>query len=103
TLAIARRFVNNTGAPVTRLRFRIVDMSSLVTPGGIADLRALTSVDAPGVTVNDPATCLATGSPTTAPCTVTIRGTTLEAPAQSNGGALNSTLAAGTITLGSPL
>jgi CSLREA domain-containing protein len=104
TLSIRRRFINNTGAAVTRLRFRIVDMSSLVTPGAIADLRAFTSLALAGVAVNDAATCLATGTPTTAPCTVTIQGTTLETPpAQSIGGALNSTLGAGTITLGTPL
>src|SRR6185369_11696923 len=40
TLSVRRRFVNNTGAPVTRLRFRIVDISTISVPGGIADLRA---------------------------------------------------------------
>ena len=44
TMSIRRRFTNNTGAPVTRLRFRIIDLSSLAVPGpGFADLRALSS------------------------------------------------------------
>lgn len=103
TMSVRRRFVNNTGANVTRLRFRIVDFSSL-TSSPIADLRALSSVD---VTVNgvlDPATCAATGTPATAPCSVTVFGTTLETPpAQALGGALNSSLSAGTITVPTPL
>src|SRR5262249_17247195 len=45
TLSIRRRFVNNTGAPVTRLRFRIVDISNLAFSGGVADLRALNSTN----------------------------------------------------------
>ena len=43
TLSVRRRFVNNTGATVTRLRFRIVDFSSLSMTDGIADLRAINS------------------------------------------------------------
>jgi hypothetical protein len=101
TLTISRRFVNNTGAPVTRLRFRIVDISAFAVPGGIADLRALDSMAVTGITVNDSATCAATGTPMTAPCTVTVQGTTVETPpAQSMGGAMNSTM---TATLGTPL
>jgi len=103
TLSIRRRFVNNTGAPVTRLRFRIVDISALTT-GGIADLRALTSTNLTVTGVADSATCLATGTPSTVPCQVTVQGTTLETPpAQPLGGALNSSLTTGTITLGTPL
>ena len=104
TLSIRRRFVNNTGAPVTRLRFRIVDISALSMSGGVADLRALSSSSVVVSAIADSATCAATGTPTTAPCTVTVFGTTLETPpAQPLGGALNSTLSAGTITLGTPL
>jgi methionine-rich copper-binding protein CopC len=99
TLSIRRRFVNNTGAPVTRLRFRIVDISTTFVPGGIADLRALTSPDVLGVVVTDNATCAAAGQST--PCTLTVQGTTLETPpAQPNGGANNSTM---TVNLGTPL
>jgi hypothetical protein len=104
TLSVRRRFVNNTGANVTRLRFRIVDFSSLPTSGAIADLRALNSVAITVNGVNDAATCAATGTPAIAPCTVTVFGTTIEEPpTQSLGGALNSTMSAGTITLPTPL
>jgi hypothetical protein len=105
TLSLRRRFQNNTGAPVTRLRFRIVDISTLMPPGGpIADLRAITSTTITINNINDSATCAATGTPATAPCSVTVLGTTLETPpAQAAGGALNSTLSAGTVTLPQPL
>src|SRR6185503_2490936 len=80
TLSVRRRFVNNTGANVTRLRFRIVDFSSLSLSGpAIADLRALNSVSA-FADVNDSATCAAKVPAETAPCTVTVLGTTIEQP-----------------------
>jgi hypothetical protein len=104
TLSVRRRFVNNTGANVTRLRFRIVDFSAFPTPGAIADLRALTS---PTITVSgiaDPGTCLASKGSAVTPCTVTVQGTTVEQPpAQPLGGALNTSMSAGTITLSTPL
>jgi methionine-rich copper-binding protein CopC len=104
TLSVRRRFVNNTGAPVTRLRFRIVDISSIAVPGGIADVRALTSTNVVVVGITDSATCLASTGSATTPCTVTVQGTTLEQPpTQAMGGALNSSMSAGTITLGTPL
>jgi hypothetical protein len=102
TLSVRRRFVNNTGAPVTRLRFRIVDISSIMVPGGIADIRALTSTNLTVNGITDNGTCTAAGQST--PCTVTVLGTTLETPpAQALGGAHNSSMSAGTITLGTPL
>ncbi|HEX2272120.1 MAG TPA: Ig-like domain-containing protein, partial [Pyrinomonadaceae bacterium] len=99
TLTVVRRFVNNTGAPVTRLRFRIVDFSTVPTTN--ADLRALDSVTTSIGGINDSATCLAaTGSPAT-PCTVQVVGTTLDQPpTQAMGGGNNSSW---TITLGTPL
>ncbi len=101
TLAVRRRVVNNTGGPVTRLRFRVVEITTEPAPGGVADLRARTSMTVMGVTVNDSMTCAATGTPMTPPCTVTVQGLTLEQPpAQAKGGGYNSTL---TLTLGSPL
>jgi hypothetical protein len=104
TMAIRRRFVNNTGAPVTRLRFRILDISSISVPGGIADLRALTSGNVSVSGITDSATCLASNGIATTPCTVPIVGTTLETPpAQPLGGAHNSSMSAGTITLATPL
>jgi hypothetical protein len=91
TLAIRVRVTNNTGANVTRLRFRVIDITTFPAPSGYADLRARTS--SPTVVV-DPCT----GLP------ATIFGTTLEEPpAQPNGGAFNSTLSAGTVTLLTPL
>ncbi|HJU93501.1 MAG TPA: Ig-like domain-containing protein, partial [Pyrinomonadaceae bacterium] len=102
TLTVRRRFVNNTGGNVTRLRFRIVDISTISVPGGIADLRALTSTSVEVNGITDTATCAAAG--TTPPCTVTVFGTTLEEPpTQASGGGHNSSLSAGTITLPTPL
>jgi uncharacterized repeat protein (TIGR01451 family) len=99
TLDVRRRFTNNTGGSVTRLRFRIVDMSTTPSPSGTADLRARTSTATLVTGVNDAVTC--NGS---APCNVTVEGTTLETPPlQALGGGVNSKLGAGTITLGTPL
>ncbi|MFL6228147.1 MAG: hypothetical protein ACJ741_05150 [Pyrinomonadaceae bacterium] len=104
TLSIRRRFTNNTGADVTRLRFRVVQMTTL--PGsaaaGVADVRLLTSPAISGPSINDPATCGAFGLGT--PCSFVLQGTTLETPpAQSMGGGYNSTARAGVITTGVPL
>jgi hypothetical protein len=99
TLDVRRRFTNNSGGSVTRLRFRIVDLTTTPTTTGNADLRARTSSAIIVAGVNDAATC--NGS---APCSVTVNGTTLETPpAQALGGGVNSTLGAGTITLATPL
>ena len=90
TFYIRRRFHNNTGQSVTRLRFRIVDATTGAAPVGTADLRALSAGD---VMVT-----------TTGQQVVQVKGLTLETPpAQPAGGGLNSTLAAGTITPDSPL
>ena len=101
TLSIRRRVTNTTGASVTRLRFRIVDMTTFPIPGGgVADLRAITSSSAIISGINDTGTCASTGTPTTVPCQVTAQGTTLETPpAQPNGGGVNSTLS---VTLPGP-
>jgi hypothetical protein len=107
TLAVRRRIVNNTGANVTRLRFRIVEFTTLPPPNGTtADLRARTSTNVVVSGINDAATCLASTGSSTTPCTVTVKGTTLEQPptqAPAIGGGLNATLAEGTITVGTPL
>jgi hypothetical protein len=104
TLSIRRRFVNNTGAPVTRLRFRVVDISAFPVSNPIADLRVLSSTAITVTGVADSATCLASNGSAATPCTVTVQGTTLETPpAQPLGGALNSSLNAGTIFLAQPL
>ena len=77
TLIIRRRFTNNTGQTVTRLRLRIMDMTTLNSAGagpGQADIRALNSGDV----------ILAA---------LTIKGTTVELPpAQLFGGGMNSAL-----------
>jgi hypothetical protein len=100
TLDIRKRIINNTGAPVTRLRFRIIDLTTFPAPSGFADLRARTSTAVVVSGVNDPATC--PGG--IAPCTVTVQGTTLEQPpSQPNGGGFNSTLSAGTVALATPI
>src|SRR5215207_3515512 len=101
TLDIRKTLTNNTGANVTRLRFRVIDLTTFPAPGGIADLRPRTST-AVVVTV-DRAPC---GSGTS---NVTVQGTTLEVrapnpvPQQPNGGGFNSSLSAGTVTLATPL
>jgi uncharacterized repeat protein (TIGR01451 family) len=98
TIDFRRRFTNNTGGAVTRLRFRITNTLSPSTPGA-ADLRARSSSAVVVGGVNDPATC---GGPT--PCSVNVVGTTLETPpAQTSGGGVNSTLGVGTITTLTPL
>jgi hypothetical protein len=102
TISIRRRVVNNTGQTVTKLRFRIVSMTTFPPASvSIADLRVRTSSDTTAG-VNDAATCAA--SSLSAPCTVTVRGTTLDTPpAQPNGGGLNASVSAGAITLAAPL
>jgi len=102
TLSIRRRFVNSTGAAITRLRFRVVDLTTFPAPSGIADLRPRTSSAVVVAGINDSVTCTAAGQAT--PCSVTVNGTSLEQPpSQPNGGGFNSSMSAGTITLGTPL
>ena len=102
TLSIRRRFVNNTGGNITRLRFRVIDITTFPAPSGTADLRTRTSSSVVVAAINDSATCTAAGQAT--PCSVTVEGTTVETPpSQPNGGAFNSSWGAGTITLGTPL
>ena len=96
TLDIRRTIVNNTGGNVTRLRFRVIDLTTFPAPSGIADLRPRTST-AVVVTV-DRAPC---GSGTS---NVTVQGTTLEQPpSQPNGGGFNSSMSAGVVTLATPI
>ncbi|HEY3581416.1 MAG TPA: lamin tail domain-containing protein [Pyrinomonadaceae bacterium] len=92
TLSIRRVITNNTANDVTRLRFRIIDITTSPAPVGFADLRVLTS----------------SGSTEDDPCNpgelIDIAGLTLETPpSQPLGGGFNSTLSAGTITLETPL
>jgi hypothetical protein len=63
TIAFRKRVVNNTGAPVTRLRFRVVDLTTFPAPSGFADLRPRTATSPVVSGINDPVTCFAaTGS-----------------------------------------
>jgi hypothetical protein len=96
TLSIRRRFTNTTGAPVTRLRFRIVDITTFPALLGTADLRAITSAQVTATCQSEggtPHLCSDNGGAQTI-----IEGTTLETDAsgQSNGGAFNSTLSLAT-------
>jgi hypothetical protein len=96
TLDLRRTFTNNTGANVTRLRFRVIDITTFPAPSGFADLRPRTST-AVVVTVDRPPCGSGTSN-------VTVQGTTLEQPpSQPNGGGFNSSLSAGTVTLATPL
>jgi len=101
TLDVRRSIQNNTGGNVTRLRFRVVDLTTYPAPSGIADLRPRTST-AVVVTVDRPPCGSGTSN-------VTVQGTTLEQrapnpnPQQPNGGGFNSSLSAGTVTLATPL
>lgn len=90
TLSIRRKFTNATGSSVSKLSFRIIDVTSSPAPVGTADLRAISSVFA-NVTV-------------TGGGTVPVQGLTVEEPpTQAMGGGLNTSLATGTITLATPL
>lgn len=85
TLNVRRTFTNNTGAPITRLRFRVVDITTFPAPSGFADLRPRTSSAAVGVTN---------------PCgaAVNIEGTVLDQPpSQPNGGGFNSSMSVSTV------
>ncbi|HEY6803935.1 MAG TPA: S8 family serine peptidase [Pyrinomonadaceae bacterium] len=89
TLNIRRTFTNNTGASVTRLRIRIIDLTTFPAPSGFADLRPRTSAGATGVA---------------SPCggSVNIEGSTLEQPpSQPNGGGFNSSMAVSNVTISS--
>ena len=93
-LEVRRRVQNTTASTVTRLRFRIMEMTTGPTPPvGTADLRAITSSAVVINNVTDAATCASTGTPTSVPCTVTAQATVLETPpTQTVGGGYNSTV-----------
>lgn len=94
TISIRRTYTNNTGAPITRLRFRIIDLTTFPAPSGIADTRPRTSAAVTVLAANNPC---GTGD-------ITFQGTTLEQPpSQPNGSGFNGSLGVGAITLGTPL
>ncbi|HEX8071763.1 MAG TPA: Ig-like domain repeat protein [Pyrinomonadaceae bacterium] len=80
TLEIRRKFTNTTGGPVTKLRFRVVDITTTNSPNQpLADMRVL-SVGSTTVTI-------------TGGTMINVLGTTLEVPpTQPNGGGLNSSV-----------
>ena len=92
TLSIRRVITNTTVNDVTRLRFRVFDITTTPVPEGVADLRVRTSSPS---TEADP--CQPGGL-------IDVAGLTLETPpSQPLGGGFNSTLSAGTISLDIPL
>lgn len=96
TLDVRRTFTNTSGAPITALRFRIIDLTTFPAPSGYADLRPRTSTNMI-VTVDRPP-CGAGAS------NITVFGTTLDQPpAQPNGGGFGSTLTVPSVSIGTPL
>ena len=61
-LDIRQKFTNNSGLPITRLRFRVIDITTFPSISGVADLRPISSTDIVDSTLG------------------TVRGTTLEQP-----------------------
>lgn len=96
TIDIRHTFTNTSAANITRLRFRIVDLTTFPAPWGTADLRSRT---APSITVTvDRPPC---GSGTS---DIVVSGTTLEQPPlQSNGGGFNGSLSVDAVTPITPL
>ena len=95
SLRLRRTYTNNTGQPVSRLRFRVVDITTRGTPASecpsaCADVRALSSVDGQAGLSNQ--------------TIVNVSGVTLEQPPnQLDGGGLNASLSDNDITLQTPL
>lgn len=94
-LHVRRTFTNNTGQPVSRLRFRTIDITTRGTcpTGSCADLRVLSSSDGSAMLSNG--------------TMVTIRGVRLEefptGPITPEGGGYNASTSADFITLATPL
>lgn len=96
TLDLRFTFTNSTGVDLTRLRFRIVDLTTFPAPSGTADLRPRTSTSV--VVTVDRAPCESGTS------NVTVNGTTLEQPpSQPNGSGFNGSLSVGAVSIGNPL
>jgi hypothetical protein len=89
TLTVRRRLTNDTGVPITRLRFRLREVSTFPSPSGVADLRPRSSTNS--------VVALTSG-------TANVLATVLEQPpSQPNGGGFNSTLSVPTVTAATPL
>jgi subtilisin-like proprotein convertase family protein len=90
-LVIRRKFTNNTGSPIRRLRFRVTNITTLPASSGTADLRPMSSSKIGAL-------------PISGGRTVAINGTTLEQPpSQPIGGGFNSTLSVNSVTPFTPL
>lgn len=96
TITNRRTFTNNTGAPITQLRFRYSDITTFPSPPNVADLRPRSSAGG-AVPIGGP-------NPACPGNICTINVTTLQQPPnQFNGGGFNSSLDVSAVTLGSPL
>jgi len=96
TLDIRRTFTNNTGAPLTALRFRVIDLDTFPAASGFSDMRPRTSTSVV-VTVDRPPCGSGTSN-------ITVQGTTLEQPpSQPNGGGFYSSFSVPAVTPGTPL
>ena len=96
TLDLRRRFTNTSGGSITRLRFRVLDITTFPSISGVSDLRPRTSGSVV-VTVDRPPCGSGTSNST-------VQGTALEQPpSQPNGGGFNSTMSVGTVSPGTPL
>ncbi|HEY6804537.1 MAG TPA: hypothetical protein VI306_13250 [Pyrinomonadaceae bacterium] len=92
TMSVRRAFTNTTETPITRLRFKVINVTTFPAPSGVADLRLRTSESS---TEADP--CAEKG-------TINLAGLTLEQPpSQPNGGGFNSNVSANTVNLETPL
>src|SRR5678815_1453193 len=110
TVIFRRRITNNVGQPITRLRFRIVDITTLPSIGAgcnvdpapancAADLRVL-NANSGTVSTNDLVVC----APASTPCNVFVQGAIHEGPPiQLFGGGFNSSLSADNVTTATPL
>lgn len=111
TMEIRRRFTNNTGQPVTRLRFRVVEITTLNNPSGApspqADIRPTNSspasftsgsfgaVTALATTIETPPVPGASGGGLNTSLTVAIPGGTLN-----NGASIDLNFTANVVTAG---
>ena len=89
-LSIRRTYTNNTGVPLTALRFRVINLTTFPAPAGVADLRPMTS--------------FAIAVPLTGGGVAVAEGTDLDQPpTQANGGGFNSSIRGSIVNLINPL
>ena len=97
TIEFRTRWKNETGANITRLRFRVVELSTFPAANDFADLRVRTAPSTTGVVDTYPC-----GSGTSS---ASLTGTTLEEPpsAAPAGGGYNTSLGVPGVTAASPI